>query len=130
MVFSSVTFLFFFLPIVLGVYFLLRPRWRNLWLLFASLFFYIWGMGALVAILLISTTVDFAMGFVVASGVATGNRTQVRLGIAGSVGVNLALLGYFKYANFFVEQFNDLAQVFGFGQIVWKSIILPFGISF
>ncbi len=130
MVFSSVTFLFFFLPIVLGVYFLLRPRWRNLWLLFASVFFYTWGMGALVVILFISVAVDFAMGFVVSSGVATGNRTQVRVGVGASVGVNLALLGYFKYANFFVEQFNELGQVFGFEQIAWTSIILPIGISF
>ncbi len=49
MVFSSVTFLFFFLPICLGGYYLLRPRWRNGWLLLSSLAFYTWGGGALVS---------------------------------------------------------------------------------
>ncbi|MEA3510732.1 MAG: MBOAT family protein, partial [Actinomycetota bacterium] len=88
------------------------------------------GMGAFVVLLIISASVDFAMGWVVSSGVAAGNRTQVRLGVAGSVGVNLALLGYFKYANFFVEQFNTFGQRFGFEQIAWTSIILPIGISF
>ena len=130
MVFSSVTFLFFFLPITLGVYYVARPRWRNAWLLLSSLFFYTWGMGALVAPLIISVVVDFAMGWVVASGVATRNRRRIRLGVTGSVLVNLSLLGYFKYANFFVSQFNSLGQYFGFEQIAWTSIILPIGISF
>jgi alginate O-acetyltransferase complex protein AlgI len=70
------------------------------------------------------------MGWVVASGVGTGNRTRVRLGVAGSVLVNVALLGYFKYANFLVEQFNSLGQRFGFEEIAWTSVILPIGISF
>jgi len=130
MVFSSVTFLFFFLPISLGGYYLLRPRWRNAWLLVSSLFFYIWGMGALVLILITSVIVDYMMGWVVESGMISGNRNRVRLGVTGSVLVNLSLLSYFKYANFFVDQLNTLAEHFGFGQIAWTSIILPIGISF
>lgn len=130
MVFSSVTFLFFFLPISLGVYYLARPRWRNAWLLLSSLFFYTWGMGAFVVLLIISAAVDFAMGWVVASGVALGNRNRIHLGVAGSVFVNLSMLGYFKYANFFVAQFNTLGQYFGFEQIAWTTVILPIGISF
>jgi alginate O-acetyltransferase complex protein AlgI len=130
MVFSSVTFLFFFLPICLGGYYLLRPRWRNGWLLLSSLFFYIWGGGALVVLLIISTAVDYTMGFVVSSGIRTGSRGRVRLGVTGSVVVNLALLGYFKYANFAVEQFNALGQRFGFEEIAWTGVVLPIGISF
>ena len=130
MVFSSVTFLFFFLPICLGGYYLLRPRWRNGWLLFSSLFFYTWGGGALVSLLIVSTVADYAMGWVVGSGVAAENRTRIRLGVAGSVLVNVALLSYFKYANFIVEQFNTLGQRFGFEEIAWTSIVLPIGISF
>ncbi len=130
MVFSSVTFLFFFLPICLGGYYLLRPRLRNGWLLFSSLVFYTWGGGALVVLLIISTVVDYAMGWVVASGVRTGDRTRIRLGVTGSVLVNLTLLGYFKYANFIVDQFNAFGQRFGFEQIAWTSVVLPIGISF
>jgi len=126
MVFSSVTFLFFFLPICLGGYYLLGSRLRNGWLLLSSLAFYTWGGGALVSLLIISTIVDYAMGWVVSSGVNTGNRSLIRLGVAGSVVVNLGLLSYFKYANFFVEQLNSL----GFGDIAWDSVVLPIGISF
>jgi alginate O-acetyltransferase complex protein AlgI len=130
MVFSSVTFLFFFLPICLGGYYLLPPRFRNAWLLFSSLIFYTWGGGALVTLLIISTVVDYAMGWVAAGGVKSGNRKRIRIGVTGSVLVNVALLGYFKYANFIVEQFNALGQRFGFEQIAWTSVVLPIGISF
>jgi alginate O-acetyltransferase complex protein AlgI len=130
MVFSSVTFLFFFLPICLGGYFLLRPRWRNGWLLLASLVFYTWGGGALVSLLLVSTAVDYAMGWLVASGVSTGNRGRVRIGVGGSVAANVALLGYFKYANSLVEQLNAFGAHFGFDRIAWTSVVLPIGISF
>ncbi|MDJ0663475.1 MAG: MBOAT family protein [Acidimicrobiia bacterium] len=126
MVFSSVTFLFFFLPICLGGYYLIGRRLRNGWLLLSSLVFYTWGGGALVLLLVISTVVDFAMGWIVGTGVRTNRRTLVRFGVAGSVLVNLGLLSYFKYANFFVEQLNSL----GFGDIAWTSVVLPIGISF
>lgn len=130
MVFSSVTFLFFFLPLCLGGYYLLRPRWRNGWLLLSSLAFYTWGGGALVSLLIVSTVVDYAMGWVVASGVKNGQRSLIRIGVSGSVLVNVALLGYFKYANFVIEQFNAFGQRFGFEQIAWDSVLLPIGISF
>ena len=126
MVFSSVTFLFFFLPICLGGYYLLGKRFRNGWLLLSSLVFYTWGGGALVSLLIISTAVDYVMGWVVSSGLNQGRRSLVRLGVIGSVVVNLGLLSYFKYANFFVEQLNSL----GLGNIAWNSVVLPIGISF
>jgi alginate O-acetyltransferase complex protein AlgI len=126
MVFSSVTFLFFFLPICLAGYYLLPPRLRNGWLLLSSLVFYTWGGGALVVLLIISTVVDYAMGWIVASGRHRNKRSLIRLGVTGSVLVNLGLLSYFKYANFFVEQLNSL----GFGEIAWTSVVLPIGISF
>jgi len=126
MVFSSVTFLFFFLPICLGGYYLMPRKLKNGWLLLSSLVFYTWGGGALVSLLIISTVVDYAMGWVVSSGVQSNRRSLIRLGVTGSVLVNLGLLSYFKYANFFVEQLNSL----GFGEIAWTSIVLPIGISF
>ena len=58
------------------------------------------------------------------------DRSRIRLGVAGSVIVNLALLGYFKYANFVVEQLNALGQRFGFEEIAWTGVVLPIGISF
>lgn len=130
MVFSSIPFIFYFLPIVLGGYWLVGRRFRNAWLLLASLAFYTWGGGALVLLLLASTVVDYIAGLVVARGKAVGSTTLARLGVVGSVVVNVAMLGYFKYANFLVAQFNTLGRAMGIGEIAWTSVALPIGISF
>ena len=126
MVFSSITFLFFFLPIALAITAVLPERLRNVWLLGCSLVFYTWGSGALVGLLIISTGVDYLLGRVAGAAVRVGNRRQLHAAVAGSVIVNLSLLGYFKYANFLVEQLNAL----GFGTIAQTSVTLPIGISF
>ncbi len=130
MVFSSIEFLFYFLPIVLGAYFLADrygpPRARNIVLLVASLLFYTWGSGVLVSLLLVSTCVDYFLGRVVDDAREAGDDRKRRLAVAASVAVNLSLLGYFKYANFMVEQLNEL----GFGEIAWEGVTLPIGISF
>lgn len=126
MVFSSVVFLFFFLPIAIAVVVVLPERFRNPWLLACSLFFYAWGSGALVLLLLVSTVVDYLLGRRVALHRAAGNHRGVRLAVGASVVVNLSLLGYFKYANFLVDQINSL----GLGDIARTSVTLPVGISF
>ena len=130
MVFSSPDFLFFFLPAVLAAYHLVPSRWRNLVLAAASLGFYAAGGGALVVLLLLSTVIDYSAGRYVSRCVAAGNRSGVRLGVAVSVLANLSLLGYFKYANFVVDQINALGSWLGLGTIAWSSIVLPIGISF
>ncbi len=130
MVFSSVSFLFFFLPVCLAGYAVAGRRLRNAWLLLTSLVFYTWGGGALVSLLLISTLLHYAAGLVVASGHRDQNPRRVRLGVISSVTVSLAMLGYFKYANFVVDQINSLASHLGWGQIAWTSVVLPIGISF
>lgn len=130
MVFSSQDFLFFFLPAVLAAYYLLPRRWRNMVLLLASLAFYAAGGGVLVVLLLISTVVDYSAGRYVSRSVDAGDRGGVRLGVTISVLANLSLLGYFKYANFVVDQVNAIGAQIGLGTIAWSSIVLPIGISF
>jgi alginate O-acetyltransferase complex protein AlgI len=130
MVFSSVSFLFFFLPVCLAGYAVVGKRLRNAWLLLMSLLFYTWGGGALVTLLLASTVLHYAAGLLVASGHRTGNPRRVRAGVIGSVTVSLAMLGYFKYANFVVAQINSLGAHLGWGDIAWTSVVLPIGISF
>ena len=117
MVFTSLQFIFFFLPLVLLAYYLVPRRMRNGLLALSSLVFYTWGGGAFVLILLTSIAVDYAAGYVVASGVSSNRRSRRNLGIALSVSVNLALLGYFKYANFFIDQFNNVAESMGLGVV-------------
>jgi len=143
MVFSSASFLFLFLPLVLGLYFLTPRRLRNLLLLLVSLTFYFWGENFLVWIIIFSTLVDYVCGLVMSGGwrrgpvaqlEAEGPRTAVqRLGLVASVCTNLAVLGYFKYFNFGVDSFN--AAVAGLGVPTWGiadviRVTLPLGVSF
>lgn len=110
----------------LWVYAVIAARLRNAWLLLASLVFYTWGSGGLVLLLAVSTVVDFITGAVVQRGRDQGNRQLVKLGVGVSVATNLSMLGYFKYANFFVEQVNALS----IAGIDWTEVALPVGISF
>lgn len=132
MVFSSLPFLFYFLPLVLAGYYLLRPTpARNYWLLASSLVFYTWGGGIFVLLLLGSITINYGFGLWAARAVESGNARNLRLCVLGTVAVNIGLLGYYKYINFFIAEFNRSAEWFGFGQpIAWDSVILPIGISF
>lgn len=124
MVFSSLEFLFLFLPLLLGLYTLTPHGGRNAVLLAGSLLFYVWGGGAFVVLLLASAAVDYVAGRVVVDQPVGSARR--RLGIALSVGVNLSLLGYFKYAGWIVDQFAHL----GLGGVAWSEPLLPIGISF
>lgn len=130
MVFSSPVFLFFFLPAVLAAYHTLPRPARNIVLLVASLVFYAYDSGALVVLLLISTITDYIAGRIVVRARARESSSGIRTGIGISVVVNLGLLGYFKYANFVVDQLNALGAAWGLGDIAWKSVVLPIGISF
>ncbi len=130
MVFSSVEFLFLFLPAALLLHWAAPKRLRNGVLLVASLLFYTWGGGAFVLILLASIAVDYWAGWLAEIG-HDRDRPRWRAAAVGtSVGVNLCLLGYFKYANFFVDQWNDVGSALGIGTIAWTNIALPIGISF
>ena len=130
MVFSAPEFLFFFLPATLAIYFIAPRRYRNVILMVASLVFYIAGGGVLVVLLLASTVTDYVAGLVVARGLATDRAQLSRAGVLMSLVVNVALLGYYKYANFIVDQINAVAANVGLGQIAWTTILLPIGISF
>ncbi|MGJ4849585.1 MBOAT family O-acyltransferase [Bacillota bacterium Meth-B3] len=125
MVFSDSIFLFFFLPIVLLVYFLLRGRTaRNLLLTFMSLIFYAWGEPVFVLTMLLSITVNWLGGLGVGWPGASEKRRKWALTLA--VIFNLGLLGVYKYLMFIMSNLN---WAFGLGWPVPK-IALPIGISF
>lgn len=130
MVFSSLEFLFYFLPLALLTYGLAPKKLRNTALLLSSLVFYTWGGGVFVVLLFVSTAADYLFGRLAGRAREVGNRRGVVTAITGSVIVNLSLLGYFKYANFVAEQINALAAHVGWGEIAWTSVVLPIGISF
>lgn len=126
MVFSSAIFLFLFLPVVLVLYYVLPKSWRNGILLAASLLFYSWGEPLFIAILLASITVDF---FIAKKMGGAENHTR-RIWLAVSLFVNLALLAYFKYANFFIDNVQHLYSLLGLKPFSWHTVALPIGISF
>lgn len=125
MVFSSITFLAYFLPLLLGIYFVIPQRFRNLRnlvLLGFSVIFYAWGGVRYLGLLCVSIAVNYL------GGIFSGNRFRqpVRtVAVICATGINLALLGWFKYAGFFAQMINDFGWV-----IPVPEIILPIGISF
>jgi alginate O-acetyltransferase complex protein AlgI len=127
MVFASPIFLFLFLPLVLAAYFALPRRWANGVLLVASLLFYIWGEGAMVALVLASVACNWGLGRSI--GDAADARSRRRW-LALAVGVNLALLAVFKYANFAVANLDLVIGTLGWGPVALAAIPLPLGISF
>lgn len=126
MVFSSAYFLLLFLPLFLLLYFLVRPKYRNLVMLIGSLYFYIYGEKVLVLILVFSTLVDYKCGLLIEEG-------KRKLGLRISLFSNLITLGVFKYFNFFIENFYNLFESIGIDASMLgdlPKITLPLGISF
>ena len=104
MVFSSATFLFYFLPATLALYFLTPPRFRNAAALVASLAFFAWGAPRFVFVLIATCFVDYHASRWLPAGRLPDKRRKLLLGAA--IALDLGLLLYFKYANFFVAQFQ------------------------
>ncbi len=127
MVFSSITFLFFFLPSVLVLYLVAGVRARNILLLVASLFFYAWGEGVYLMLMLVSVAVNYLAGRLIG---AAGSRFQRKFWLILGVTLNLLLLGYFKYANFVTDNLNVLFAMVNMRPVDLAPIRLPIGISF
>lgn len=127
MVFSSSIFLFWFLPIFLGVYFLVDRRYKNAVALLASLIFYGFGSPKFLLVLLLSITIDF---FLVRQIDKNEDAKRRKLFLVLSVILNIGLLAYFKYANFFVDNFNAILSAIGTAPVRWTKVVLPIGISF
>ncbi len=127
MVFSSSIFLLYFLPIFLLVYNFVSTKFKNYVILGASIFFYSWGAPKFIFVILASTIIDF---YLVRRLHLSQSVVQRKLLLTLSIFINLGLLAYFKYANFFVENLNATLGTFGFTELSWTSVALPIGISF
>lgn len=119
MLFSSIDFLYYFLPVVVGIYFFLPQKTRNGWLLLASLFFYGWGEPKYLLLMLGSITGSYLLGL------AMGTGKHRRVWLTAAVVLNLGLLAVFKYADFAVENLNALGL-----SLPLPRLALPIGISF
>ena len=124
MLFSSIPFLFYFLPCVFVLYFLVPMRWKNTVLLLASLFFYAWGEPKFVVFMLASIVQGYVLARLVEKYRA--DRRRAKLFLTLSLVFSLGLLGYCKYADFFLSGFNALTGL----HIPLLRVALPIGISF
>ena len=124
MVFSSIPFLFYFLPLCLILYYLVPFRWKNYVLLAFSLLFYAWGEPVYILLMMFETLSDYTLGRVMDR--ADQRPAIRRLCLLLSVLIDLGCLGFFKYADFLVETINALAGT----AITPLHLGLPIGISF
>ncbi len=128
MVFSSIVFLFMFLPIFLGVYYLTPERYRNMLILVGSYSFYAWWRVDFLLLFIIVTVWNWLFGHFIYRRIKENlpAKTLLTIAIAG----DLSTLGYFKYANFGIDSLNDLLAIPGMEPFSLTYIILPIGISF
>ena len=126
MVFSTPIFMFYFLVFTLLLYYVVPRRGRNVVLLISSLFFYFWGERVYVAIMFLSTAIDFTHGLLVERCKAKGNDRGAKLAVASSIIFNLALLCFFKYWDFIAGSLQAVGLTF----MPVLDVHLPIGISF
>jgi len=131
MVFSSIEFLWFFMPLVLAAYVVLPPRARNLLLALVSVVFYAWGAHAIVVVFLASIALNYVAGRLIGRYKSREREDVARRVMVGAIVVNLLILFTWKYTVFAVEQLNGLLGVFSEDSAIpVPSILLPIGISF
>ena len=119
MLFSSLTFLFCFLPVTVGLYYLVRRELRNIVLLLASIFFYAWGEPRYLPVIFTTITISYI------GALALGKFKYKKLLLTLFILLDLSLLFYFKYTNFFLENLNLIFHK------QWSlKVVLPLGISF
>ena len=123
MVFSSIPFLYYFLPAVMVISFLVPKAWKNTVLLLASLVFYGWGEPKLLFLMVFTIALFYFCGLAIG---AAGNQQQKKFWLTVSVVISLMLLGIFKYADFFIGSFNAATGL----SLPLLRLTLPVGISF
>ena len=126
MVFSSLLFMFIYLPVVLAVYYLSPVRWRNPVLFVANLVFYGWGEPVYILLMMLSITVNYVNGLLIGKYKGAGDMRRARAVLIVNVVINLSLLGFFKYYDLIVTTLSLLPFI----DIAPLGLTLPIGISF
>ena len=126
MVFSSILFLFYFLPLILIIYFIAPKKYRNYILFLSSLVFYAWGEPKYIWIMLFSTVLDYTCGRKIHYFKEQKSFKKAKMWLMVSVIVNVSLLGFFKYSDFFISNLNSVFSL----NLPLLNLLLPIGISF
>lgn len=123
MLFSSIPFLYYFLPILLLIYFIIPNQFKNMVLLLFSLFFYFYGEPIHICILIGSCLINYITGILIAKYAQTKKSFYI---LIGAIFINIFFLFYFKYIDFMIQNWNALVN----GSIPLRHIAMPLGISF
>ena len=126
MVFSSILFMFIYLPVVLAVYYISPVKWRNPVLFVANLVFYGWGEPVYILLMMLSITVNYVNGLLIGKYKAAGDMKRAKIVLIVNVVINLSLLGFFKYYDLIVTTLSALPFI----DIAPLGLTLPIGISF
>ena len=124
MVFSSLLFIFIYLPVVLAIYYIVPAKFRNVWLFAANLVFYGWGEPVYILLMLFSICVNYAAGIL--AGKYRSDKPRAKRVIVISTVINLAMLGFFKYYDLFARTISLIPGI----NIPELGLALPIGISF
>jgi alginate O-acetyltransferase complex protein AlgI len=127
--FSSVIFIFFFLPLSLAVYFLTPQRFKNLSFLVMSLLFYFWTEGNYLLVLIASLLGNYGFALLIEKYGRNGKGKRGKIALSIAIAFNIGLLIFFKYLDFMARQFGFLGMLTGFASAV-PRIYVPIGISF
>ncbi|MCT8136713.1 MBOAT family protein [Anaerobacillus sp. CMMVII] len=125
MVFSSLTFLFFFLPLALLIYYMSPGKGKNLVLLLVSLIFYAWGEPVYIVLMIFSACSDYLHGLLIVR-YRLNERVKAKMILLSSILINVGVLSFFKYADFLIENINSVLGT----DIALLQLPLPIGISF
>jgi len=124
MVFSSILFMFIYLPVVLAVYYIVPLRWRNLWLFVVNLVFYAWGEPVYIFLMVFSICINYVSGILI--GKYSEDRKKAHTVLVINTVVNLAMLFFFKYFDLVAETLSQIPGI----HIPTMGLSLPIGISF
>ncbi len=132
MVFSSFTFLVFFLPFTIGAYFLLPHKYRNMFLLIMSLIFYLWGSPQYVLVMVGVIIINYFIGIQInkSQEIVSGGGVRAKYLLILGICINVVVLFVFKYLSFAVNNISNFISSIGFDGWSYLDIALPVGISF
>ena len=110
MLFSSMIFLWLFLPVVFISYYLIKKEYRNVLLLIASIIFYAWGGVSYSLIMFSSIIINYVFALLIDNSISENNKLKKKIYLALCIVINLSILGYFKYTDFAISIINSISK--------------------